>query len=551
MPKTNRLRCKLSRMMALAALRTLTLALTGVLTLTAQPADELRMSVRGEPTGTNPLDVRDEFADLVRYLTGGVLIRVNRLTQQPEPALAVSWKISADGRTIKLELRKNVKFSDESPFDSADVLHTFRLLMAPDLHSSTADSFLVHGKPPVVRADGPMSVSISFPGPVPGMARLFDQVAIQSSRAKPGPPVSLGPYVLREHKQGAYLTFQANANYWKRGPGNAPQPRIRSLRMTVQANRELEALAFRRGEIDLISSVDSRTFDDLAAAAPGQVRDIGPSLDQEFVWFNQSGKAKIPDFRKQWFRNRDFRNAVSLAINRADISRVAFRGRAIPAAGPYPPTNRAFFNSALKPLPYDRQKAKELLVRAGFKESGGVLRDAAGNPVSFSLVTNGGNRARNQMAALIQQDLKAIGITVNILNLDFRALLERVFKTFDYDACLFGMVGVNIDPAAEMDVWLSSGANHMWNPGQVRPETEWEAEIDRLMQQQSMSVADKDRKAVFDRMQQIIYREQPVLYLVHPNGLAAVSPAVRGIEPAVLRPQLLWNIESLELQRTR
>lgn len=532
-------------------LRALVILLGTVLAVRAQATNELRISARGEPSGSNPLDVRDEFADLVRYFTGGVLIRLNRSTQMVEPALATSWKISPDGRKITLDLRKGVRFSDGSPLDSADVVHTFRLLMAPDLHSSAADSFRLGGVPPSVEATGPLSVSILFPAPVPGMARLFDEVAIQSSRAKPGSSPGLGPYVLTEHKRGAYLLFDANPNYWKRGESGEPLPKIRRIRMFVQSNRELEALAFRRAELDLISSIDARTFEELSAALPKQVFDTGPSLDREFLWFNQTGKGKIPDYKRQWFGSREFRKAISLAINRADISRVAYRGRAIPASGPYPPGNRMFFNSALKPHPFDVQQARQMLTRAGFRNDGSGLRDSSGNPVSFTLLTNAGNRARSQTAALIQQDLKALGISVNIVVLDFSALLERILKTYDYEACVFGTVGVSVDPATDMDIWLSSGASHIWNPGQSAPSTDWERQIDGLMQKQSAAVSDKDRKSAFDRVQQILYEQEPMLYLVHPNALAAASPVVKGVSPVLLRPQLLWNIESLELMRPK
>src|SRR3954447_21662037 len=81
-------------------------------------ADELRFYLRAEPTTLNPLKVEDEFGDFVRYLTGGVLIRINRFTQQPEAALATSWKLSKDGHEITLDLRRNLRFSDGSPFDS-------------------------------------------------------------------------------------------------------------------------------------------------------------------------------------------------------------------------------------------------------------------------------------------------------------------------------------------------------------------------------------------------------------------------------------------------
>jgi len=511
---------------------------------TAQQS-ELRFILRSEPKTLNPLQVEDEFSELIRYLTGGFLVRINRATQVIVPELCETANLSRDARTLTLQLIKGAKFSDGSPFDSADVVHTFQQLLSPDLHSATGDSFRVGGSGPVVKATGQHGVTIQFPQPVPGALRLLDQVPMLSSRSKEGIRAVLGPYMVTEQKQGASMLLRRNPNYWRK-----PGPSIDTLRITYQSNRELEALAFRRGEIDLISQVSAPIWEDLQKALPQQAVDIGPSLDQEFLWFNQvTAGTKLAPQKKEWFRMTAFRKAVSLAINRPDLVRIAWRGRAVPSAGPMPPSNVMFFNKALKPHPYDVAQAKKLLAGAGFRLDGTTLRDARGTPVSFSILTNGGNRPREQMAALIQRDLKAIGIAVNITTLDFPALIERITKTFDYEACLFGFVLADPDPGYQSNVWPSSAANHQWNPRQPKPETLWEAEIDKLMLVQTTSGSQTERRNAFHRVQEIIYEQEPFLYLVHPNALAAVSPAVQGVRPTILRPQLLWNIENLKVSR--
>jgi len=155
------------------------------------------------------------------------------------------------------------------------------------------------------------------------------------------------------------------------------------------------------------------------------------------------------------------------------------------------------------------------------------------------------------MATLIQQDLKALGIQVTVVALDFPALIERLMHTQDYEACLLGLENVDPDPNAMMNVWLSSSPNHQWNPSEKTPTTPWEAEIDRAMNVQASSLNDADRKQAVDRVQQIVADEQPFIYLVYPNALYAVSPRLQGVQPAVLSPGLVWNIESLRLEGTR
>jgi len=513
----------------------------------AAAENQLRFLLRSDPKTLDPLRVEDDSSELIRFLTGGVLIRVNRVTQDLQPELATSWKMSRDGKKLTLQLRKNVRFSDGSPFDSADVVHTFRLLMAPQLHSATADSFRSGDAAPVVNANGPAEVSISFPAPLASAARLLDQVAILSSNAESGKSPVLGPFVIAERKPGAYILLQRNPNYWKHDAAGRAMPYLNSVRIGIQTNRELEALAFRRGEIDLINSLDARTFEQLAKSLPKQVIDIGPALDSEFLWFNQVPSAKIAESKKVWFRSAAFRRAVSMAINRADLCRIAYRGHAIPAVGPYPPANKVFFNSALKQRSVDIPKAKKILESAGFSNRDGTLRDSQGNAVAFTVITNAGNRTREQLAALIQRDLKALGIQMNIVTLDFPALIERMVKTYEYDACLLGLVNIDPDPNGQMNVWLSSGANHQWNPKQAKPATQWEAEIDKLMRSQASATTEAQRTAAFNRVQEILYEQEPFIYLVHPNALAAVSTRVKNVQPSTLQPRLLWNIEFLDL----
>jgi len=177
----------------------------------------------------------------------------------------------------------------------------------------------------------------------------------------------------------------------------------------------------------------------------------------------------------------------------------------------------------------------------------GKLRDKSGNLVEFSIVTNAGNKAREKMATLIQQDLAKIGIKVNIVTFDFASVIERITRSFNYEAAVFGFLNDELDANAQMAVWPSSAAQHAWNPGQKAPATAWEAEIDKLMQEQASNLNPQKRKAAWDRVQQIAWEQEPIIYLVTKNGLAGVSPNVRNSAPTVLRPQTYWNVEFLSL----
>jgi len=361
----------------------------------------------------------------------------------------------------------------------------------------------------------------------------------------------LGPFYVGEHKSGNYLLLKRNPHYWKRDTRGQRLPYLDSVRLDIQQNRDIEALRFQRQEIQLINGLDAEYFERLSAQMPGAVQDIGPSLDSEQMWFNQVTSAPIPAHKKAWFASQDFRLAIAEAINRDDLCRIVFGPHATPAVGPVSPANHFWFNASLKPHPYNLHGTLRRSQQAGFRLDGETLRDREGHSVEFSILTNAGNKSRERMAAMIQQDLAQIGIRVNVVTLDFPSLIERMTRTFDYEACLLGLVNVDLDPSAQMNVLLSSASNHQWNPEQKSPATAWEAEIDHWMRTQASTDDSGKRKAAFDHVQQIVWEQVPFIYLVHKNVLTAISSAVQNATPVALRPQTYWNVESLTLAAER
>lgn len=515
--------------------------------VSAQNGGELHFCLHGEPKTFNSMLVDDEAAENIRYLTGGVLIRLNRQTQALEPALSTSWKVSRDRRTITFHLRKGIYFSDGTKFTSEDVAYTMRMLMDPATHSPTADAFRSGQGSVDVKTPAEDAVTITFPAPVSGLERLFDQVAIVSAHSSKKEMAVLGPFYVSDYKAGSYVLLRRNPNYWKRDPQGHALPYVDSVRLDIQRNRDIELVRFRRGELQLINRLDAEQFEQLRRDMPEEARNAGTGLDAEELWFNQVGNAPVPSYKKTWFQTTEFRKAVSLAINRADLARVVYQGYAKPAFGPVSPANRFWFNSALEEPKHDPQRALALLKKAGFQYQNEILKDAAGNRVEFAIVTNSGNAAREKMATMIQEDLSEIGIKVNVVTLDFPSLMERMTRTFEYEACLLGLVNTDLDPNGVMTVWLSSGENHQWNPNQKTPATAWEAKIDELMRGQASAATEKERKVKFDRVQQIVAEQQPFIYLVNKDVLVALSPAVQGGAPVVLSPQAFWNIETLRI----
>src|SRR5215831_2801882 len=263
----------------------------------------LRFCLRSEPKTFDPLKVEDDASVAVRYLTGGVLVRMNRQTQALEPELAQSWKVSKDGKQIMFKLRSGIQFSDGTPFSAEDVAYTVHQMMDPSLHSPIGDSFRSGPGNVETKVISPTQIAITFPAPVAGLDRQFDQVAMVSAHSPKKEMAVLGPFMVVEYKSGASLLLKRNPNYWKTDAQGRKLPYLDAIQLDIQPNRDVEMLRFKRGEIDLINSLDSEYFDKIGSTSPQLVHDAGASLDSEQMWFNEVAKAPLPGYKKNWFRS--------------------------------------------------------------------------------------------------------------------------------------------------------------------------------------------------------------------------------------------------------
>lgn len=505
---------------------------------------QLHFAIHSEPNTLDPLLASEESAEIIRYLTHASLIRLNRLTQQLEPELALSWKIAQQGKNLTLDLRKGLRFSDGSPFRGADVCATFRRLLDSKLQSPVADLFRFENGRMECRVESGTRVTLIFPAAKAGMDRFLDGVPMLPEK---GGAAGLGPFFIAARKPGTHFILERNPHYWKRDSGGVQLPYLDSVRLDIQHNKEFELLRFRKGEYQILNNLDAELFETLKREKPGDALDLGPSLDTEQLWFNLAARSPLPPYKKEWYSSVEFRQAVSLAIRRDDLARVVYHGHATPAYGPVSPSNRAWYSGTPRPAG-GPEAALALLRRAGFKLAGRVLQDSGGRPVEFSIITNAGNKPRERMAAMIQQDLATIGMRVTVVPLDISSVFERIGRSFSYDACLLGFIHSDPDPSEQLSIWLSSSSMHAWNPAQEKPSSRWEARIDELMSRQAATLDPARRKRDFDEVQRIVAEQAPMIFLVHRNTLAALSPAVRNVKPSVLRPNLLWNIEQIKVE---
>ncbi|OLB84618.1 MAG: hypothetical protein AUI17_06975 [Acidobacteriales bacterium 13_2_20CM_2_55_5] len=491
---------------------------------------------RTEPKTLNPVTAADAPSREVIGRMMADLIHINRASQQGEASLAKSWTVSKDGRMFTLKLRRGLRFSDGQPFDADDVLFTFQVYLDDKVHSPQRDLLIVGGKPLDVQKVDAYTVRFTLAQPYAAAERIFDSLAILPQHllekpyhegkfaqvwnvnASPAEIAGLGPFRLKEYVPGQRMVLERNPYFWKVDKKKNRLPYLDQVVFLFVGNEDAQVIRFQAGDTDLISRVSSENYNLLAKERRNQsyeLFDLGPSLEYNFLMFNlndlKPGLVQIAD-KQKWFSDLRFRQAVSAAIDREGIVKLVYGTRGVPLWG---------------------------------NVSDGQLLDSKGKVVEFSIITSSSNNQRSKMATIIQDDLSKLGMNAHVVPLEFRAVLDRVFQTHDYEAAVMGLGGGDADPNPEMNVWLSSGGTHLWHLGEGNPATEWEGQIDQLMKKQMVELKYSRRKHLYDQVQEIIAVNLPYIFLATPDILVGAKKNLANFKPAILEPSTLWNVEQL------
>ena len=532
----------------------------------------LTSSLRSEPRTFNRWVDRNFPPELISQLTQSKLIRINRSTQEIEPALAQSWIASPDNQTFTLTLRE-ADWSDGTPFTSADVLFTFKAVYDPKVNSVLASALLVGGQPLAVTAPDAHTVVIKYPGPFgPGIAML-DNLSIAPKHklaaaltagtfaqawgvATPvNELVSLGPFVLSRYEPGQRLVFDRNPHYWKKDASGAALPNLDQLILEVVPDQNAELVRLQAGQIDMLQQQvrpeDIATLRPMADQGKVKLLELGVGTDPDLFFFNLRPERWAKDPRGSWMARKEFRQAISHAVDREAFANTVFLGAGVPIWGPITPGNQKWFSPNVPRYGFSVDKAKALLAGLGLanRDADEWLEDEKGTEARFTLLTYRGNSSLERGSAVLREDLRPLGIAVDVVALEQGALTERMVKG-DFEAIAFFFSSSNLDPAMNPDFWLSSGSAHIWNIGQASPATEWEKQVDGLMQKVMSGTDQAERKQFFDQVQKIFAENLPVIYFVAPRMYMGVSSRVGSMSPTILRPQLLWSADTLTVSAT-
>jgi peptide/nickel transport system substrate-binding protein len=356
--------------------------------------------------------------------------------------------------------------------------------------------------------------------------------------------------VLSGYAPGQRLTFTRNPNFWGK-----PLPQVDEIELQVVPESGGEMLRLQAGQADLtndfVRAEDLARLRQIEKTGAIQLVDAGVDPAPNALWFDLTPGA--PHARdKPWLQREELRKAISYGVDREAMVNTVYLGAAVPVYGPVTPGFGEWYDPDLPATKHDVRKARELLASIGLvdRNGDGRLEDSQGRPARFTILTQKGNTPRERSTSVLQSQLQALGFAIDVSAVDTSQLISLWGKG-DYDALYYGLALESKDPATNLEYWMSSGSFHLWNPGQPKPSTSWEARIDALMRQQSTTTDVNERRRLFKEVQMVLIDHMPCIYFAAPRETIALSARVAGATPSVLVPPVLWNAEALSVAADR
>jgi peptide/nickel transport system substrate-binding protein len=459
--------------------------------------------------GFNPFNASDNLLSV--GFTYEPLVYMNPLQSgKTTPMLASSWKWGAGNKSLTFSIRPGVKFSDGTPLTAADVAYTFNLQKKyPALDLTGVWSVLSS-----VTATNSSTVTMDFSTvAVPYFYYIADQTPIVpehiwSKIANPttdpiNDPVGTGPYLMSKCSP-SNISYTANPHYWQPGEPHIAKLQYPAYTSNTTANDQLANGQAQWG----------------AQYIPGIQAFYTSKSPGYHYWFPPTVNISlIPNLTNPLLSNVKVRQALSYAINRSQVSTIGESGYEPPAnqTGIVTPTfSSSLDSSALASWGngYDPAKAKALLASAGYHMSGGVMTNASGQKLSFSVINIGDYSDWVASMQVIQQDLKAIGIQItpkNLSNTDFDSdLYYGKYQLAYYDQPTFG-------PGAyyELNNWLNSA--NTAPVGKVAAsnyERYNSAATTALLNQYATTTSTATQHAIMDQLQQVMLSTVPIIPVV-------------------------------------
>jgi peptide/nickel transport system substrate-binding protein len=456
--------------------------------------------------------------DAASYVFNG-LVRYDKNVKL-EGELAESWEVAPDGKRITFRLRKGVKWHDGTPFTSDDVMFTYRKIIDPKTPTAYAEDFrqVRRASNPdphtfVVEYEKPFAPALASWGMSILPRHLLEKYEdISKSPLNKEHPVGTGPYKFVEWKPGARVVFEANPDYFE------GKPHIQRVITRIIPDQATMFLELKSG------GLDSMNLTPVQYTRQTETEEFRKSYNKfRYTAFNYT----YLGFRLShpFFADRKVRRAIAHAINKKELVEGVIFGLGREAIGPYKPGTWVY-NPDVPTFPYDPARAKALLAEAGWKQGADGTLEKGGKKFRFTVLTNAGNESRAKTAAILQQNLSAVGIAMEIRTVEWAAFINEFIDKRKFDAVILGW-NVTPDPD-QYDIWSSkkTGPKELNFVGFSHPE------VDRLLEEGRRTFDIEKRKKAYFRIQEILAEELPYVFLYVPDSLPAVHKRFHGIEPA-------------------
>ncbi len=463
------------------------------------PPAYITVGLRAAPNNFDPRVGTDEGSARVSQLVYSRLMRIDEQLQVV-PNLAVRLD-NPDPLTYIAHLRSGVKFHDGHELTARDVVYTFSSFLDPDFVSPYKGAYRMLAS---VRAVDPYTVEFKLTEPFGSfpVQLVFPIVPADADSSLRTFPIGTGPYRFVRYAVDDQVVLSAFEGYWDGLPQNA------GLVLKVIPDETMRGLELRKGTIDLIVNDVSPDIahtlerDNLALAQ-------APGVDYSYIGFNM---------RDPVLADKRVRHAIGYAVNRQAIVDHLRRGFARPATGVLASIAWAF-EPNVHEFTYDPARARALLDEAGYRDPDG---EGPLPRLTLTLKTSTDEFFRLQ-ATVLQQDLRAVGIDVDVRSYEFATFYADVLKG-NFQMFTLQWVGVT-DPDMLRRVFHSQqvppfGFNRGYYANQ---------EVDRLIDSAGAASADADRLKYYAEAQKLIAEDAPYISLWHKTNLAVTQPGITGL----------------------
>lgn len=538
-----------------------------------------------QPKTFNPQVPNNLTTSLILSRLLSALVKYNPENEEFEPALAKSWVVSDDKKSYTFYLRRGVRWSDGQPFTADDVVFTFDAILAEEKDADTGkvrpkypsryyEQFHINGEK--LRYEKIDDHTVRFDLPTVYAPFIYDigqpilpkhkletsylngtftkQWSTQTAIETPEEIVGTGPFRIFSYTPGERLILSPNPHFWKIDADGKRLPYLDYLvsKFVQESNTAIAHFATGKSDASGIGASDLVWVEQAAETYNFRIFDRGPSASVNFFWFNQhpgsneKGEPYLAPHKFRWFRDKRFRQAIQYGINRAGLIDALLFGKGEPLTSIIPPAQGSWHNPNLPRYNYNPKRSRELLREAGFDWlEDGQLVDSQEIPVVFTLLLVEG-ASYDTIGVTFVENMKELGMGVNIERCDFATLLSRTDNTFNYDVTMlgWGSSSAAYDPSGSKALYLSSGEFHQWYPNQPEPATEWEARIDELIGLQERTLNRELRYQYMHEVQAILAEELPLLYGFSSYTYMGIKNKWRNVYVPAAGTGL-WNIEEI------